>query len=66
MSIRLIARDLYHLEQEVEELEKALNSAPLEERPDLKDQLRKVKADRDKLRRALEGSKEPPPYRQPR
>ena len=28
--------------------------------------LRKVKADRDKLRRALEGSKEPPPYRQPR
>ena len=66
MSIRMIARDLYQLEQEVEKLERELNRAPLEERPELKDRLRKVKADRDKLRRALEGSKEPPPYRQPR
>ena len=66
MSIRMIARDLYHLEQEVEKLEKELVRATIEERPALKDQLRKVKADRDKLRRALEGSKEPPPYRQPR
>jgi len=66
MSIRMIARDLYHLEQEVEKLEKELVRAPIEERPALKDQIRKVKADRDKLRRALEGSKEPPPYRRPR
>ena len=66
MSIRMLARDLYDLEKEVERLEKELNSAPLKERPELKDRLRKVKADRDKLRRALEGSKEPPPYRQPR
>jgi len=66
MSIRLIARDLYHLEQEVEKLERELNRAALEERPELKDRLRKVKADRDKLRRALEGCKEPPPHRQPR
>ena len=62
----MIARDLYRLEQEVEELERQLKSAPLDERPGLKDRLRKVKADRDKLRRALEGSKEPPPYRRPR
>ena len=66
MSIRMLARDLYHLEKEVERLENELNSAPLEERPELKDRLRKVKADRDKLRRALEGSKETPPYRRPR
>lgn len=66
MSIRMLARDLYRLEKEVEELEKELNSAPLEQRPELKDRLRKLKADRNKLRRALEGSKEPPLYRQPR
>jgi hypothetical protein len=62
----MISRDLYHLEQEVEKLEKELVRAPLEERPELKDRLRKVKADRDKLRGALEGSKEHPPYRRPR
>ena len=62
----MIARDLYHLEQEVEKLERQLESAPLDERPELKDRLRKVKADRDWLRRALEGSKEPLPYRRPR
>ena len=66
MSIRMLARDLYRLEKEVEELEDELNRTPLEQRAELKDRLRKLKADRNKLRRALEGSKEPPPYRQPR
>ncbi len=66
MSIRMIARDLYRLEQEVEKLEKALLAAPLNEREELREQLRKVMADRNKMRRTLEGAKEPPPYRQPR
>ena len=66
MSIQLIARDLYRLEQEVEKLEKEMDRAPLEGRQELKDQLRKVKADRNKMRRILEGAKEPSPYRQPR
>ncbi len=66
MSIRMIARDLYRLQQEVEELEKHLNAAPLEERKELQDRLRKTKAERDKMRRALEGTKEPTPYRKPR
>lgn len=66
MSIRMIARDLYRLQKEVEELEKQLNAAPLEERKELQDRLRKTKAERDKMRRALEGTKEPTPYRQPR
>ena len=62
----MLARDLYRLEKEVEELEDELNRTPLEQRAELKDRLRKLKADRNKLRGALEGSKEPPPYRHPR
>lgn len=63
MSIRLIARELYQLEQEVERLEKHLSSAAAEQRGDLQEQLRKVKAERDRMRRILEGSKEPLHYR---
>ena len=46
MSIRMIARDLYRLEREVEKLEKQLNTAPFDKRAQFEDQLRKVKADR--------------------
>ncbi|UCF56730.1 MAG: hypothetical protein JSW15_11770 [Deltaproteobacteria bacterium] len=66
MSIRMIARDLYRLQQEVEELERQLDAVPLEKKEGIRDRLRKVKAERDRMRRALEGSKEPPPYRKPR
>jgi hypothetical protein len=66
MSIRMIARDLYRLQQEVEELETQLDAVPLEKKEGIRDRLRKVKAERDRMRRALEGSKEPPPYRKPR
>ena len=66
MSIRLIARDLYRLQQEVEELEKALAAAPAETQAALRDQLRKTRAERDRMQRILEGTKAPPPYRQPR
>ena len=60
MSIRLIARDLYRLIREVEQLEKQISDAPLEVKPALEDRLRKLKAEREKLRRILEGSKETP------
>ena len=66
MSIRMIARDLYRLQQEVEELERQLDAVPLEKKEGIRDRLRKVKAERDRMRRALEGSKEHPPYRKPR
>jgi len=62
----MIARDLYRLQQEVEELERQLDAVPLEKKEGIRDRLRKVKAERDRMRRALEGSKEPPPYRKPR
>lgn len=60
MSIRLIAKDLYRLIREVSELEKQIDDAPLERQEALTDELRKVKAERDHLRRVLDGSKESP------
>jgi hypothetical protein len=57
MSIRLIAKDLYELHQRVETLEKTLQSAPTEKQPELMDRLRKIRAERDRMRRALDGSK---------
>ncbi|MGD2126018.1 MAG: hypothetical protein PVG99_08060 [Desulfobacteraceae bacterium] len=65
MSIRMIARDLYRLEKEVETLEKRFKSAPAEQKRDLEEQLRKARAERDRMRSVLEGSKEPLPYRKP-
>ena len=55
MSIRLIAKDLYRLQQEVEELEKQLETAAFEKRAKLQDHLRKMKAERDRMRRVLDG-----------
>ena len=65
MSVRLIAQDLYRLQREVEKLEKQLEFTPAGKRDDLEDQLRKVKAERDRMRHILEGAKEPPTYRKP-
>ena len=60
MSISLIARDLYRLIREVSELENLIDGAPLERQEAMTDELRKVKAERDRLRRVLDGSKESP------
>jgi uncharacterized protein (UPF0335 family) len=57
MPIRMIAQELYRLLQEVERLEKELNNVPFEKQADIKDQLRKAKAERDRLRAILEGKK---------
>ena len=66
MSIRLIAKDLYLLQQEVERLEKQVGSVPFEKREELEAQLRKVKAERDRMQGILNGAKEPAVYRKPR
>ena len=58
MSIRLIAKELYRLHQEVEKLEKLRARTPLGQIDALDDRLRKIRAERDRIRRALEGSKE--------
>ena len=63
MSIRLIAKDLYRLQREVEEAEKELDHASEAERQELEDRLRRVKSERDRMRKILEGAKEQPPHR---
>lgn len=66
MSIHLIARDLYRLEREVSDLEQALAACAPSERDGVEDRLRKVRAQRNRMRDILEGAKEDPPYRRPR
>ena len=62
MSIRLLARDLYRLIREVEALEKRIESAPYEDRDELTDRLRKLKAERDRMRRMVDGGKDAPSH----
>ncbi|MBW1799041.1 MAG: hypothetical protein JRJ21_11770 [Deltaproteobacteria bacterium] len=66
MSIRIIARDLYRLRQEVERLEQQVESSSREKMDELKDRLRKVRAEQNRMRRILDGAKEPPAYKVPR
>jgi len=55
MSIKLLAKDLYRLQKEVERLETELSAAPMAERTHLETQLRSARAQRERLRRALDG-----------
>ena len=66
MSVRMIARDLYRLQQQVDRLEGRLQACPPEKREELQEELRKAKAERERVKRMLEGSKEEPPYRKPK
>jgi hypothetical protein len=66
MPLKLIARELYRLKQEVEKLEQLVENAPMEERAVLEDTLRKTRAEEVRLQRMLDGNKEPPAYRLPR
>ncbi len=65
MSIRMIAKDLYRLRQEVEKLEEQIKNSPVEKQERIKDSLRKLRAEQERMRRMLEGAKEPPAYRKP-
>ncbi len=60
MSIYLLAKDLYRLQQEVEKLARELEDAPLDRREHLQERLRSVRAERDHLRRVLDGQKDAP------
>ena len=62
MSIQMIAKELYRLQQAVEKIERQLGNAPVEKEAKLKDQLRKIKAQRDRMRNVLEGLKESPTH----
>ena len=58
MPIRMIAKELYEAIKAVEKIEKQIAKAPMEKHEDLKDQLRKAKAERNRIRNILEGKKE--------
>lgn len=55
MSLRLIAKDLYRLQQTVDRLEKELASCPTARRDALKLKLAQAKTERDQVRRILDG-----------
>lgn len=55
MSIRLLARELYKCQQDVDRLEKELVAAPSEKKEALKEALRRATAERDRLRRIMDG-----------
>ena len=57
MAIRMIAKELYQLVQEVEKIERQIKNAPAEKHEELKNQLRKAKAERNRMRNILEGKK---------
>jgi hypothetical protein len=57
MSIQLLARELYQLIREVEALERRIEAAPYDHQAPLQDQLRKLRADRDRMRRMIDGGK---------
>jgi hypothetical protein len=61
----MVAKELYNLQREVEALEAKLESAPLHEREEIGELLRKARAERDRMRKILDGEKVPPPYRKP-
>ena len=58
MSIRLIAMELYECIKEVERLEKMIAETPYHRQAKLRDDLRKAKADRDRMRKCLDGGKD--------
>jgi hypothetical protein len=60
MSIRLIAKDLYRLRQEVERLETELAAAPMEKKEAIQTKLRQARSERDRLRATLDGRKDSP------
>jgi hypothetical protein len=55
MTIRELAKDLYRLQLEVTILEKELETAPIEKRSTIEQHLRQTKAERDRMRRILDG-----------
>jgi hypothetical protein len=55
MSIKLLAQDLYRCQKEVDFLEKELAVAPIGKRGAIVEKLRKAKAEKEFLRRALDG-----------
>ena len=65
MSIRLIAKELYQIQQEKQQLEGRLCACPADQKDAITDLLRKKTAEIKHLKKMLEGAKAPPEYRRP-
>ena len=55
MSLRLIAKDLYRRQQTVDQLEKQLAGSPPHGHDELRRALDRARAERDQMRRILDG-----------
>ena len=55
MSLRLIARDLYHLQQEVDRLQKDLDQSDAGGREEIKRRLAQKSGERDQMKKILDG-----------
>lgn len=60
MSIRILAKELYRLQQAVEKLEKELASTAPGQREKIEARLREAGAERNRLRAILDGQKDSP------
>jgi hypothetical protein len=58
MPIRMIAQELYRIIRAVERVEKKLKGATPDKQGALKEELRKLKAERHRMRAILDGKKE--------
>jgi hypothetical protein len=65
MPIRMIAKELYELLREVERLEAEIEAATPHEREAMRERLKKLKSERNRMRKILDGEKVPPPFQQP-
>jgi phosphoglycerate-specific signal transduction histidine kinase len=55
MTIRLIARELYRLRQQVETIEKEIEAAPSDKRADLERSLQQARAELQQMQKILDG-----------
>ena len=62
----MIARDLYRLRRKVEELEEQLSVVSKDQKASVENQIYKITAERNRMKKILDGNKEPPPCRKPR
>ena len=58
MSIRMLAKELYRLQQAVEKLEEELASAAAGQQEMIETKLREARAERSRLRAILDGQKD--------
>ena len=65
MPIRMIARELYRLQRELEAIEKELRAAPPQAQESIRDKLRKKRAEWQQVRNILDGEKAQAEHRSP-